>query len=211
MIRIFLAIITGCFFKPLFGQINLVPNPSFENTVNCPNIPSISQSVGWLSFTQSPDYFHSCAPGNTFNAPNTFAGYQMPFHGQAFAGSVVNSLPLTPNAREYFGIQLLSPLTVGMKYYVSFYVSLADPPQNCWSNKIGARFTTYYFNGSQWNTSLITNFAHVKSDSLLKDTANWTNIAGSFTADSAYTYVVLGNFFNDSNTDTLNCANSMYT
>ena len=33
---------------------------------------------------------------------------------------------------------------------------------------------------------------------------NWTKISGSFIADSAYSYVMLGNFFDDNHTDTLN-------
>src|SRR5690606_13972727 len=47
-------------------------------------------------------------------------------------------------------------------------------------------------------------YAHVHSNVILSDTANWTLISGSFTADSAYHYLVIGNFFEDLLTDTLN-------
>ena len=196
----------------LMSQTNLVPNPSFEFTTNCPTSSIISNATGWLSFTDSPDYFNICAPNpSPYNVPVTFAGYQQPFHGNAFVGILVNSQPLTANAREYFGIQLTQTLTIGQKYYASFRIALGDPFRNCWSNKIGLRFTTYYNNLPQWSTGMITNFSHIKTDSLLKDTTNWTLVKGSFIADSAYKYVVFGNFYNDANTDTLNCDNTWYT
>jgi hypothetical protein len=38
---------------------------------------------------------------------------------------------------------------------------------------------------------------------VITDTANWTLVSGSFVADSAYRYIVLGNFFDDAHTDTV--------
>jgi hypothetical protein len=35
------------------------------------------------------------------------------------------------------------------------------------------------------------------------DTVNWVTIFGSFIADSAYSHILIGNFFTDNNTDTL--------
>lgn len=75
---------------------------------------------------------------------------------------------------------------------------------------MGAKFTTFAFSAPDGDTTLMSNSAHVYSDSLLNDTANWVQIKGSFIADSAYQYVVIGNFFDDFNTDTLNCSSASY-
>jgi hypothetical protein len=48
------------------------------------------------------------------------------------------------------------------------------------------------------------NFSHVNETSVISEYENWIRISGSFIADSAYTYVVLGNFYDDIYTDTLN-------
>jgi hypothetical protein len=44
------------------------------------------------------------------------------------------------------------------------------------------------------------NYAHVYAPTAVTDTADWTLIEGDFTADSAYAYIVLGNFFDDAHT-----------
>ena len=41
------------------------------------------------------------------------------------------------------------------------------------------------------------------NDSIITDTLNWTLTHGSFIADSAYNYIVIGNFFDDNHTDTI--------
>jgi hypothetical protein len=47
------------------------------------------------------------------------------------------------------------------------------------------------------------NYAHVLYPQILSDTVNWTLVSGSFVANSAYRYLVIGNFFSDPLTDTL--------
>ena len=40
-----------------FAQ-NLVPNPSFEDTLRCPNaVNQVDSAVGWIAYKGSPDYF----------------------------------------------------------------------------------------------------------------------------------------------------------
>jgi hypothetical protein len=47
----------------------------------------------------------------------------------------------------------------------------------------------------------LTNFAHVYSSQIIADTTNWTTISGSFIADSAYQYIILGNLFDYAHTN----------
>ncbi|MBK7964745.1 MAG: T9SS type A sorting domain-containing protein [Bacteroidetes bacterium] len=49
----------------------------------------------------------------------------------------------------------------------------------------------------------INNSAHLFTDSLLTDTVSWIHITGSLVADSAYQFLMIGNFFDDANTDTM--------
>jgi hypothetical protein len=44
----------------------------------------------------------------------------------------------------------------------------------------------------------------------MSDTANWTLVSGSFVADSAYQYLVIGNFFSNALTDTMDLASDTY-
>lgn len=50
------------------------------------------------------------------------------------------------------------------------------------------------------------NQAHVVYPQVLADTVGWTLVNGSFVADSAYQYLMIGNFFSNAMTDTLHFA-----
>ena len=55
------------FFLPVvsIGQINLVPNPGFEDTIRCPSDSTIIKTKVWYNPTcGSPDYFYPTIQGN---------------------------------------------------------------------------------------------------------------------------------------------------
>jgi len=189
-----------CYFS--FSQ-NLVENPSLEDYTSCPFAGcQIHKAVGWSSYSYTPDYVNSCNTGN-FSVPNNFAGFQNAATGNAYANFFCFG-PAAPNRREYIGRQLSNPLLVGQKYYASIKVVLVENV-GCAIDKLGVLFSTvsYALDTSCSNTTLLPppNFAHVYTDSIITDTANWTTISGIFTADSAYQYIVIGNFFDDANTN----------
>ncbi len=188
---------------------NLVPNPSFEDTIHCPTFPTpnIQQAAYWWPYRGTPDYFNSCANNQPFfGVPGgNIAGYQDAFIGNAYAGLATWIFGIGPPSREYMGAQLIQSLTIGTKYFVSCYISNADSAgANSSSNKFGFRFSTvsYSYFGTQ---APINNFSHIHSNSVITDKINWTRISGSFIADSAYQYLALGNFYDNSQTlvDTL--------
>ena len=51
---------------------------------------------------------------------------------------------------------------------------------------------------SDWSTYLYPNSAAVYMDTVLADTANWIRVSGVFVPDSAYRYIAIANFFEDS-------------
>lgn len=185
----------------VFGQVNLVPNPSFEEYTNCPTgIGQTAYIVDWSTFRGSPDYFNSCAPTSSYySAPGNAAGYQQAANGDAYTGIICfdNSI----FSREIIANILNTPLIIGQKYFISFNVSNADDTSvvGYSINKIGAKFSTVMHTNVN-----IDNNAHIYTSSVISDTVNWTRIAGSFVADSAYKYLMIGNFFDDENTTVVN-------
>lgn len=192
---------------------NLVPNPSFETYTLCPDNISglsddqVSRATGWSSFCWSSDYFNSCASNTQVSTPMNYLGYQKAYDGQAYCGIILKS-SANPEAREIVGIQLTQPLQIGTKYFVSFMSSLSLELQqglyalsNASTNKLGAKFTKTSY--TILNPPTINNSTHIVSNTFIIDTLNWTQIFGSFVADSAYNYIMIGNFFDDASTPTI--------
>lgn len=183
---------------------NLVPNPSFEDTVQC-TMGLVSDAVGWENYSAlSPDYFHSCVGGGSFYVPYNWGGYQPAATGNAYC-AMSAFYPPTPDEREIIGRNLASPMIIGTEYFVSFKASLSldsiiESSHAC--NKLGVLFSTYA-HVPFTAPAPINNFAHVYTNDIITDTAGWTVVSGSFIADSAYTHIAIGNFFDDNNTDTL--------
>lgn len=185
------------------GQ-NLVPNPSLELNDSCPQSCCFTvgnQPLFWKSWYASPDYFHACAavdPFSSVSVPLNGPGFQHAQEGEAYAGLVAYSE--FNNYREYIGAPLLEPLEVGHRYLVSYWTNLAYGGQfeitTSGCNNVGALFTN--LNEQQFaipGPIEFRNYAHVHSTEVLLDTVNWTLVEGAFVADSAYQYLVIGNFF----------------
>ncbi len=196
------------------GQ-NVVINPSFENTIDCGYF--INSSNNWYAYRNSPDYFNSCSTSG-HSVPNTGIGYQYAATGDAYAGIIcygTNGSGFDSNAREYMGAQLASPLVIGQKYYVSMKVNTPNSYNwPCASNNIGILFSTISYTDTSNSITNITNavpiknFAHIYTTSVVTDTVNWVNISGSLIADSAYSYIIIGNFFDNQHTSYIQINNS---
>jgi len=215
MKRYFLITLYVVFSHFVLAQ-NLVINPSFEDTNSCPTNGWITHAASWQPFSSSPDYYNSCVPPwSLYSVPNNYFGEQIAASGQAYAGifCYVEGETDYSSDREILGVDLTAPLTVGQKYFVSFKVALTLNTQNTGSslaiNKLGVLFSTVsYSNIDSTTIPPIENFAHVYTDSIIKDSTNWTTIFGSFTADSAYLYICVGNFFRIESTDTVHVISS---
>ena len=208
----FISLFLLCFgFVEIHGQTNLVPNFGFNSNSSCPTTGDQAEFCnGWSKYCTSsftPDYYNACAPSYTMSVPNSFFTYQTDHRNcGAYMGLATWSLTIA-NEREHIGIQLGQPLVIGQKYYLSFYTvrggfnDNSDSP----SNNIGLRLSTVTYSPS--NPAPIDNFSHLRSVSIISDTANWVRISGSIVADSAYQFLMVGNFYDDVNTDTttLNC------
>jgi hypothetical protein len=140
-----------------------------------------------------------------------FFTYQEPFEGVSCAGMYTYLENGSTEYREWIMAPLLEPLEVGQTYYCSFRANAAfggnhTYPQHWLANdKVGMRFTTTAM--PPWNVGdpfpLPPNQAHMIYPQILADTMGWTLVTGSFVADSTYRYVMIGQFFSNLLTDTL--------
>jgi len=200
------------FTTSLCNAQNLVPNPSFEEYLECPYSTAEfhTQVSDWYSFAVTPDYFHSCnndLSGNV-GVPGNAWGYQWPITGEAYAALITYTHSFV-NEREYMAAALIEPLEQGTAYYVMFYTSLYNggvlASRHCATNRLGAKFfQDPDFTPEIWdNPYLPENTADIEYNEMFTDTANWVLIDGWFTADQPYNWLALGNFYDDDHTDTL--------
>jgi hypothetical protein len=192
---------------------NLVPNPSFELQDTCPFVQGFqdgSKPLYWEKWHWSPDYFNACATGtgsdSLFDVPLNGIGFQYPLDGEAYVG--MSAYDPWFEYREYVGCQLSAPLEVGEPYELSFFTSPGIGGTywgtNWACNNMGLLFTMEpnIWTSNNGPSFALRNYAHLHSEDIISDTANWTLISGSFVADSAYQYLVIGNFFSGALTDT---------
>lgn len=195
------------FYLKSYSQVNLVPNPSFEDTLTCPIYSGIDEFViGWTNPNDySPDYFNSCANINTPNRgiPSNGYGYQEARTGNAYCGIYIpvnsgNSL------REYIQAELTEPLDSGVEYSVKFYVSLAENHSDYSVNTLGA-----YLSVSAISSSSLFVFnvnPQIVNDPIanpLIDKNNWQEVSGTFVASGGEKFITIGNFEDDATVDTI--------
>ncbi len=214
------SLLLGCLLfiaPPRCEAQNLVPNPSFEEYDTCRVVNDVYETgpLGWFSAGWTPDHMMSCLPYGSFNGvPLNLGAFQYPQEGECYAGVVTYHQNV--EGREYFMVELTEPLVQGQTYYASFYANAAwggyelHPQMWVATSHIGMLFTTQQ---RQWvlNDPVPSpgNFAHVYHPWIIADTVGWTLVTGSFVADSAYSYVMVGNHFSDALTDTMHLGYSI--
>jgi len=208
--RALLALCLAPFASPLLAQ-NLVPNPGFEETDSCTFGLGLGDLHDWYSAYLTPDHLQSCQPYGTANGlPMNQFTYQQPFEGNSCAGIFTYDGSSGQEWREWLMVPLLDTLLAGETYYCSFLANAAyggtsmTPQNQLASDHLGVLFTTYdrhWTWGDPYPAAI--NEAHILYPQILSDTVGWTFVSGSFVADSAYTYLMVGNFFSNALTDTL--------
>ncbi len=192
-LSLFLAI---WIFSALKGNSqNLVPNPSFEDTVSCPStLADLTQTSFWNAPTQgSPDYFNSCANNILIDVPNNGFGTQFALSGNGYVGIQVYDTQNVYSYREYIQVQLDQTLLVGQKYWVSFNASLSDM-NDYGIQELGAYFSTTQINENSMDTALMVTPQIEFSDGVISDKNGWSQISGSFVAAGNESHIIIGNF-----------------
>ena len=197
------------FSQATLAQINLVPNPSFEQYTNCPTTPGqISYATEWFQpyawmgsvASGSTDYFNACATGiSGVSVPNNYLGTKIANSGSAYSG-IICFAPDTLNYREYIEVKLFSPMVKNQKYCVEFYVSLSDDSKFS-IDAIGAYFSNDTLindhSGSVTMPFLIQNSPQISNPigNLIANKTDWTKISGTYNANGGEQFITIGNFF----------------
>jgi type IX secretion system substrate protein len=209
------TLITMTFITQHIQAQNLVPNPSFENYTSCPNGPAqLSYTGNWTFVGASTDFYNACSPQGNMSVPSNIYGYQDGYDSNGYIGMItyaVGDYQDESTYREPAGTYLTQPLIIGQKYYLSFKAALTinnfESGGAC--NKLGAKLSTVAYSNS--NPAPVDNFAQVYTDSIITDSVNWTTISGSFIADSAYSFISIGNFFDSTNIQYIDFNGLWYT
>jgi len=177
--------------------MNLVPNPSFEDTIQCPIWVGDFTVADWIKPTYgSSDYFHTCSTGQLGIPQNVF-GWQHPRTGNAYVGAHGSGLT-GGNAREYIQCQLITPLEAGKQYEVSFWITRADSCTIA-CNNIGAYLSeSPVYSSDSYPLPYI---PQVISQDIITDAVNWVQIIDTITAEGGEEYLTIGVFSDDNNTD----------
>ena len=205
------------FLLMLFGMTctaqNLVPNGSFEQYTSCPNdFREIDSALYWINPSivgtppggtppGSPDYFNACGSSNV-SVPLNFLGDQFAFDGFAYAGIFIRYVTGLQNFREYIETPFSSTLIAGECYHFSCYCSLADDMKYTTDN-LGVYFSDTVIENITNHYPLPFNPQISNAPGNFFDTLNWTLVEGDYMAIGGENYIVIGNFNNDSTTDTL--------
>ena len=206
-----IALLCLVFNLNYFSQTNLIPNPSFEDSIAVPTSGAeLNKCSNWYSIMFTPDYFSSHSPTtptiNNVSIPKNLIGYQKPKNGNYYIGITTKFKGLitndsSDNVFEAVQTQLPQKLIADHVYDFSMFYSLAD---GCGiaCNQLQAYFTVNQFSFNI-NNSLDPNFTYpnnlsfqVENDTsdYMMDTLNWVKIQNCFIAKGSENYVSIGNF-----------------
>lgn len=208
--------------KLVFCQENLVPNPGFENYTLCPdNQAQIERACPWMPVSNSTcEYFNSCCTitdpsWKNYSTPINYAGYQIPFGGEAYAGFIfLDMSPFGSRYSEYIYTSLTEELKEGCEYSIEFFIVAIEKPGNntlalnsyhvCLSK---APLKLHIGNGVKYVDTVPS--LEVKTD-FITDTMNWRRIKGIYRAKGGEKYLTIGYFGECKSEDTLQVLGDPY-
>lgn len=197
---------------------NIVPNPGFEDHTNCPTSfgqigcplvtpPFLPTVKNWISAVpNSPDYFNGCTSDIYASVPDNFYGHHPAHGGKAYTGIIAYSAnSINPSApyMEYIEIKLDKTMQAGEQYQLSCFVKPVfnrDPSSIV--NMVAVKSISALFT-SNWQLKnsppiLSGNAVTMQSRTgdFIKDTVNWTEVTGYYTATGGEEWLTIGGSFN---------------
>lgn len=200
----YIIFLLGLFTK-CFSQINLVPNSSFEEFINCPGLEDSSRFINymppWFSPNYgTPDFLNSCNNSTipVIGVPYNGGGYQLAHTGNGYADFAWEQ----SEGCEYLSVKLISQLQEGKKYCVEFYVNLINHAYFGY-DRIGAYISKDSLCVPTYGYLHFIPQVENPAGNVIIDTLNWTLISGSFIAQGGEQFITIGNFSPDSLVQTL--------
>ncbi|MBC8047974.1 MAG: gliding motility-associated C-terminal domain-containing protein, partial [Fimbriimonadaceae bacterium] len=208
-----LLIIFSTFVFISQAQVNLVPNPSFEDYIDCPygfdgffGSESTFYIVDqWMRPSSgTSDLFNSCASvGSGMNVPDAFFGYRYAHTGEGYAGMYT----VISGYREYIQTRLTDTLEAGKCYYIEYWVAPGFKVEsgyyyNLTTDEFGLNISDErYFDEFDYGVIDIEANLENPEGYFLTDTVNWNKTGGFYTAEGGEEWIILGNFKDDGDTD----------
>lgn len=189
-------------------SVNLVPNGSFEATTGKVKKPgAIDEVTGWTSPTGAkadvfvPNKEKDVNEQKIISTKKNMYGKENAKEGSNYVGIVAYSYSETKVARSYVMVKLDAPLKKGVRYCVTFNVSLAEASKYA-CNQLGANFSNKPF-ATEAKSSII-DVAHVqqRDNKIINMTYNWEKICGVYEAKGGEKYLTIGNFIKNENVKT---------
>jgi len=193
---------------------NIVPNYSFESTINCAVSVGGGGANNWISPTYLSyaqySYFNACSINPCCGVPNNTygAGWQYARTGIAYAAMFFSSNDGS-SIRYYLQTQLLDTLKAYHCYYIEFYVNLIKAAK-CANNNISLFINdTGIGNNGLKPVYLIPQILQY-GNPIITDTLNWVRVGGIYTAQGSESFITIGDFTDDAHTDTVNISGGNY-
>lgn len=188
LIVILLAVLTNSMLK----SQNLVPNPGFDTLTLCPDVEgTVRLAVPWEGI-RTPDLYNECSAHPFYAVPyNHFCNYLPPKTGGGYAGMYVY------NTHEFVEAPLLDTLEAGKPYYARFYAAPKDP---CGAGDVAIFIDALSMSVSPDIRNSNYYVAMSNQSGVIRDTANWTRVAGCFTAKGGEKWLRVGNALANSET-----------
>lgn len=183
---------------------NLIPNPSFEDTLR--TSANSYSAKNWISPTQgSPDYL---SPFNLMvdSAPQNNIGYQVAKSGIAYRGINIYSLYRNINTkrfREYIQSKFKSPMIQDTTYCLQFFLNLADSCRFASRNQFGVYLSNNRISSTTRYELQFTPQIIVSPSLYITDKQNWLQFDFKYKANGGEEYITLGNFNDTLGLDTI--------
>jgi hypothetical protein len=199
---------------------DIICNGNFESNWHCPDdISEMSVTYCWNKYivdpslgywecyspnSGTPDYFNTnfCGTGASVDVPANWAGNQTSHSpGNAYAGfftfsklattsSYVSPTDPGHNYREYLQEKISTPMIPGKKYRFTAYLSLSD--NSAVGNYVGVVFSKTPVNVGYATYLNIT--PDIETPTIIINKTGWDTLTYDYVADSAYKWIILGNF-----------------
>ncbi len=187
-----------------------MPNGSFETYTQCPNTRSqIYFAPPWTGpTTNESDYLNACS--NVMNVPHyggigsAYPWYLLAKEGKAYAGIFLYQ-QFNSSYREYLQCQLTATLNADACYYVEFFAA-NNQRHKFTVNNVAAAFSATAYPVNLASPGIVINLPqHITNygNPVLPDTVNWQKISGIYKAGGNEKFIVIGNFKDNANTDTV--------
>ncbi|MFN0274560.1 MAG: gliding motility-associated C-terminal domain-containing protein [Chitinophagales bacterium] len=213
MKKVLQTCLLSLYISLLHAQVNLVPNPSLEDYVDCPysfdgffGSETVFYIVDqWMRPSGgTSDLYNVCASSSSgMDVPDNFFGYQEAHTGDGYAGMYTYLEGY--EYREYIQTRLTEVMVTGNCYYIEFYVNSADDfslGYNYAIDEMGLHISDErYFEDFLYGPISLTPQITGEEGLFYTEADTWYKVSGFYEAAGGEEWITIGNFQDDDETE----------